>query len=347
MKALITGCLGQDGSYLAEHLLSLGYEVWGTVRRIRPGITPTLFDADDSGNWVAGVDYYYADMTDIVSVDKVIRKCWPDEIYNLAGQVFVPTSWNYPAETFDVNTGGLARIMKVLEETKCKAKVYQASTSEMFGNQLTYLMEKGIVSLNEKSIMHPVSPYGVSKLAAHKLVDVYRQKGMYIVSGILGNHESPRRGEEMVTRKITKHVAKWRRETSGAFGIGCATLKLGNLQSKRDWGFAGDYVKAMHLMLQQEQPDDYVIGTGEAHSVQEFLEAALEAAQLDLFSWPEHVEIDPAFSRSEELHTLVLDASKAKRILGWKSETTFKQLVTMMVNSDVYSLPEGAQCIAR
>lgn len=325
-KALITGALGQDGSYLSEYLLSLGYEVWGTIRAYQDGCMSTF------SNYVKGVNYQYADMADEVSLDKVIRKCWPDEIYNLAGQVFVPTSWHYPAETFDVNVGGLGRILSVLERVHCDAKVYQASSSEMFGNIMLANPsnhEECFVALNEHIRMSPISPYGVSKYAAHKLVDVYRQKGRYIVSGILFNHESPRRGPEMVTRKITKHVAQWRLGSM-------ETLHLGNITSKRDWGFAGDYVKAMHSMLQQSKPDDYVIGTGEAHSIQDFLEAALKSCTLDLFNWRDHVELgSKAFTRLDELHILVADNSKAKEVLDWEPETSFNQLVSMMVTSDV------------
>lgn len=325
-KALITGALGQDGSYLAELLLSKGYEVWGTVRRY------VIKELD--AYWIPGVNYMYADLTDELSLDKVIRKCWPDEIYNLGGQVFVPTSWTYPAETFDVNLGGLARIMNVLEKVQCKAKVYQASSSEMFGNALDeYKMIDGFVALDEGSPMEPCSPYGVSKYAAHRLVDVYRQKGWHISSGILFNHESPRRGPEMVTRKISLHVAKWRKELPDKHSI----LKLGNIKAKRDWGFAGDYVEAMWLMLQQKDPGDYVIGTGESHSIADFINEACKAAQLDLFNWGMCTDVEQKeFNRANELHTLVANADKARRVLGWSPKTSFEQLVAMMVNSDLY-----------
>lgn len=332
-KALITGCLGQDGSYLAEYLLSLGYEVWGTVRR-------DLAYNRITSNWIKGVIYEYADLRDQMSLTTVIVKCRPDEVYNLGGQVFVPTSWQFPAETLDVNTGGLVRIMRALESVDCKAKVYQASSSEMYGNVLTYKMKAGVVALNEKSEMHPVSPYGVSKYAAHKLVDVYRQKGWHISSGILFNHESPRRGPEMVTRKITRQVADWVTEVGGDF----STLRLGNIESKRDWGFAGDYVKAMHKMLQMPEADDYVIGTGEDHSIKEFIMEALKAAGIDLFNWYAYTEINQnAFTRPNELHTLVADASKANDILDWEPTTSFQELVSMMVKSDIAELINKAE----
>lgn len=270
-RALITGINGQDGSYLAEFLLSLGlYEVHGTVRMMHPG-------ASNITSVLGQVRLHYADLRDVLSLEKVIRKVNPDEIYNLAGQVFVPTSWSQPAETFDVNVGGLARILAIVEKAAPEARVYQASSSEMYGNVYS---DK---PLNERDRMRPVSPYGASKLAAHKLVDVYRQKGYYVASGILFNHESPRRGEEMVTRKIARHVARW--------AAGDRTdLKLGNLFAQRDWGFAGDYVKAMHLMLQQPYGDDYVIGTGIAHSVQTFLAKAIEAAGLPVSYNTDHVQ---------------------------------------------------------
>ncbi len=327
MKALITGCFGQDGSYLAEHLLSLNYEVFGLVR---------FSPVHKHVNYIEGVRYLYGDMKDSLSIATAIRKADPDEIYNLAGQVFVPSSWNYPAETFDINVGGLARILDCLEKMGIEdtVKVYQASSSEMFGNVIfkprslgisTLLMETPH-SLNEEVPMHPFSPYAVSKYAAHKLAHAYRLRGFYVVSGILFNHESPRRGSEMLTRKVTKHIALW---MNGDTHV----LRLGSRDSKRDWGFAGDYVKAMHLMMQQTESNDYVIGTGEGHSVEEFVTLAIKIAGLDaervvLYDCPE-------FSRPNELMTLVADYSKAKEKLGWKPEHSFEDLVTMMVESDL------------
>jgi len=237
-KALITGALGQDGSYLAELLLQKGYEVHGTGRGIIN---------NEQCHYVPGVTYHVADLRDQVSIEGAFRKIWPDEIYNLAAQVFVPTSWDVPAETFDINVGGLARILKLVDSYKRDTKVYQASSSEMYGNQ------NG--ALDENTPFAPVSPYGVSKTAAHQLAHVYRTKGLFVVCGILFNHESPRRGEHMVTRKITKQVAKW---VKGDKGI----LWLGNRGATRDWGHARDYVEAMWMMMQHHTPDDFVIGTG-------------------------------------------------------------------------------------
>ena len=320
-KALVTGALGQDGSYMCEYLLDLGYEVWGAVR-YEP------HNNNQHAHYVLGVNYRFADMRDKLSLETLIRTCHPDEIYNLAGQVFVPTSWTQPEATFDVNTNGLARILDIIEKVCPKARVYQASSSEMFGNVINLIFGKNEKQKNERldenSPMNPVSPYGVSKLAAHRLVDVYRQKGLFVVSGICGNHESPRRGSEMVTRKITKYIAavKGGKEVS--------KLRLGNPYSRRDWGFAGDYVKAMHLMLQQSKPEDFVIGTGEAHSVEEFVEAAKEV--LDVKCKVEYHA--PEFTRANELYCLVMDYSKAKSVLGWKPETSFRDLVHMMVTED-------------
>jgi len=327
-RALITGALGQDGSYLSEHLLKLGYEVYGTVR-----MPPKLAD-----HYVPAVKYLYADLRDNASLLKAIRQAQPHEIYNLAGQVFVPNSFTAPCETFDANTSGLARIIQILEHLEMKkTRVYQASTSEMFGN---ILAGPGVIKLDEMVDMNPVSPYGVSKLAAHKLVDVYRQRGMFIVSGILFNHESPRRGIEMVTRKISRHVARW---AAGDMEV----LRLGSIDSQRDWGFAGDFVEAMHLMLQQDRPEDYVIGTGEAHSIDEFLTEAMKCAGI----W---CKIDQNLLqknckdliRSPELHVLVADYTRAKVELGWHPKHSFKELVKMMVEHDMKLIGMEAACTA-
>ena len=333
-RALITGIAGQDGSYLAEYLLGLneGYVVHGTIRM------DVLYSINLSPLSSAAI-YHSADMRDETALEKVIRRVNPDEIYNLAGQTFVPTSWTLPAETFDVNTSGLARILKICEKVCPKVKIYQASTSEMYGNIMLSLANDNVteiveVPLNEYVHMNPVSPYGVSKYAAHKLVDVYRQKGMFVVSGILFNHESPRRGEEMVTRKITKHIAGWLKYRDIPLKD-WTELRLGNPNSKRDWGFAGDYVKAMHKMLQQDIPTDYVIGTGEAYSVKDFFVAAIEAAGIGDSDTALPVKWNvPEFTRTGELHCLVADYSKAKLELNWEPETSFKDLVKMMVDSD-------------
>jgi GDPmannose 4,6-dehydratase len=317
-KALITGISGQDGSYLAEYLLELGYRVYGLVRR-ESGTMRWLNPIQDK------VEILYGDMRDTVSLEVAFAKASPDEVYNLAGQVFVPTSWQIPAETFDINVGGLARLLNIVERLKPDTRVYQASSSEMYGN-LDGLR-------NEQTPLNPTSPYGVSKTAAHGLCGVYRARGVYAVGGVLFNHESPRRGPEMVTRKITLAAADWAQGKKNK-------LKLGNMQARRDWGFAGDYVRAMHAMLQQEKPNDYVIATGESHSVFEFVAEVLRC--LDCIPSGanvenvvnEYVEVDPKLFRTGEIHDLRGDASLARRALNWQPQVDFKNLVRMMVESD-------------
>jgi GDPmannose 4,6-dehydratase len=318
-KALITGISGQDGSYLAELLLHLGYQVSGLVRR-----------EADSMRWVQPfcdcVELLYGDLRDNTSLEVAFEKAWPDEVYNLAGQVFVPLSWECPAETFDSNVGGLARLLRIVERRKPETRVYQASSSEMFGNADGFC--------NERTPLNPTSPYGTSKTAAHRLVQVYRGRGLFVVGGILFNHESPRRGPEMVTRKITRAAAGW---LNGDW----EKLKLGNLQARRDWGFAGDYVKAMHAMLQRDEPSDYIIGTGESHSVAEFVTATIREVHR-LRGEPDrpaviddYIEIDPRLLRTGEIHELRADSSRARSELGWKPEMDFPALVRLMVESDV------------
>src|SRR5208283_5451898 len=317
-KALITGISGQDGSYLAEYLLELGYSVYGLVRR-----------ESATMRWLNGiqdrVELLYGDMRDTVSLEVAFAKATPDEVYNLAGQVFVPTSWHLPAETFDINVGGLARVLNIVERLKPDTRVYQASSSEMYGN-LNGLRD-------EETRLAPTSPYGVSKTAAHRLCEVYRARGIFAVGGILFNHESPRRGPEMVTRKITLASADWSQGRKNK-------LKLGNMKARRDWGFAGDYVRAMHAMLQQEKPNDYVIATGESHSVYEFVVEVLRCLDLipaganvaDVVN--EYVEVDPKLFRTGEIHDLRGDAGLARRALNWQPEVDFKGLVRMMVEAD-------------
>jgi GDPmannose 4,6-dehydratase len=280
--------------------------------------------------WLEGlrgrIELVYGDLRDAESLGVAFQKAWPDEVYNLAGQVFVPTSWEYPTETFDINVNGLLRLLQIIQRTKPDTRIYQASSSEMMGNS------DG--KCDERTPLSPTSPYGVSKAAAHRLAGVYRQRGIFAVGGILFNHESPRRGPEMVTRKITRHAARWL--------LGDRTkLQLGNLQARRDWGFAGDYIKAMHAMLQQPQPKDYVIGTGVSHSVSDFLHATMEAmadlgspanAPKSLEEW---TEVNPQFLRTGEIHDLRADASLAKKELGWEPTVDFKQLVRMMLESDL------------
>jgi GDPmannose 4,6-dehydratase len=317
-KALITGISGQDGSYLAEYLLELGYSVYGMVRR-ETATMRWLNPIQDK------IEVLYGDMRDLASLEVAFAKASPDEVYNLAGQVFVPTSWQIPAETFDINVGGLARLLNIIERQRPDTRIYQASSSEMYGNQ------HGL--RDEQTGLAPTSPYGVSKTAAHRLCGVYRERGIFAVGGILFNHESPRRGPEMVTRKITLAAADWAQGKK-------SKLKLGNMQARRDWGYAGDYVRAMHAMLQQEKPNDYVIATGESHSVYEFVVEVLRC--LDLVPSGrnvaevvnEYVEVDPKLFRTGEIHDLRGDASLARRSLNWNPDVDFKGLVRMMVESD-------------
>ncbi len=326
-KALITGISGQDGSYLAEYLLDLGYEAWGLVRR-DPASTRWLRPICER------IEFVYGDMRDPESLAVAFQKAWPDEVYNLAAQVFVPTSWECPAETFDINVGGLARLLQIVERQKPDTRVYQASSSEMFGNF------EGVC--NEQTPPRPTSPYGASKMAAHRLVEVYRGRGLFVVGGILFNHESPRRGPEMVTRKITLAAARW--------AAGDRTkLKLGNLQVKRDWGFAGEYVKAIHAMLQRPTPKDYVIGTGAPHSVAEFLSEVLAllnklSPRGDISqSIEDWVETDPQFLRTGEIRVLRADASLARQELGWQPTVDFAALVKIMVEADIAALKRTVQ----
>jgi GDPmannose 4,6-dehydratase len=324
-KALVTGISGQDGSYLAEYLLQHGYRVYGLVRR-ETGTMRWLSSLEGQ------IEILYADMRDTPSLEVAFAKAWPDEVYNLAGQVFVPTSWQIPAETFDINVGGLARLLNIIERQKPDTRLYQASSSEMYGN-LNGLR-------NEQTALAPTSPYGVSKTAAHRLCEVYRERGIYAVGGILFNHESPRRGPEMVTRKITLAAADWAQGKK-------TKLKLGNMQARRDWGFAGDYIRAMHAMLQQEKPNDYVIATGQSHSVYEFVVEVLHCLDLvpagrnvaDVVN--EYVEVDPKLFRTGEIHDLRGDASLARRELSWDPEVDFKGLVRMMVESDTGTRVQG------
>jgi GDPmannose 4,6-dehydratase len=317
-KALVIGALGQDGSYLCEHLVSLGYRVYGLARK-------AAWTSNWFVNWATdkvkqdAIEFIYGDVRDELSVRNAIIKTWPDEIYNLAGQVFVPLSWQEPAETMDVNVSGLARILRVVEQIKTDTKVYQASTSEMIGNKAE--------AFTEQSSMDPTSPYGVSKLAAHKLVGLYRSRGLYVVSGILCNHESPRRNHEMVTRKIAIQAAAWSLGDQ-------SNLYLGNLDSKRDWGFAGEYVQAMHLMLQAPEATDYVVGTGVSHSVTDFVQEAAMVAGVNQAFLDEHVKVDPRFARTQEIHDLRADTTKIRETLGWRPKVSFKELVRLMVQAE-------------
>jgi GDPmannose 4,6-dehydratase len=316
--ALITGITGQDGSYLAELLLEKGYEVYGLVRRLStPNIT-RIAHIIDKINLVEG------DLTDQSSLNSAMKLVEPDEVYNLAAQSFVGTSWNQPVLTGDVTGIGAVRILESAKNFCESAKVYQASTSEMFGKVCEYPQ-------NENTKFYPRSPYGCAKVYAYWICVNYRESyNMFISNGILFNHESPRRGLEFVTRKITDGVAR-------IYHGHAKELRLGNLDAKRDWGYAKDYVEAMWLMLQQQKPNDYVIATGESHSVKEFVELAFSEAGLN---WKDYVKIDPKFMRLAEVDFLVGDTSKAKRELGWKTKVKFEELVKIMVKADLERVGE-------
>lgn len=315
-KALITGITGQDGSYLSEFLLDKGYEVYGMVRRASLDRFDRIDHIKDRIHLVQG------DLTDQSSLDEAVKEIMPHEVYNLAAQSFVPTSWNQPTLTGEVTGMGTTRLLEAVRKYKPDARFYQASSSEMFGKVRE-------VPQTELTPFHPRSPYGVAKVYGHFITVNYRESyNLFACSGILFNHESPRRGLEFVTRKITHGVARIK--------LGLADeLRLGNLDAKRDWGFAGDYVEAMWLMLQQSEPDDYVVATGETHSVREFVETAFGAAGLD---WNKYVVIDPKFLRPAEVELLVGDPAKAGKKLGWKPKVSLQELVKMMVDADIKGL---------
>jgi GDPmannose 4,6-dehydratase len=322
-RALITGITGQDGSYLAELLLSKGYEVHGVIRRasnFNTGRIDSLYQ-DPHVNGVR-LFLHYGDIADSTNMIKLLYRLQPQEIYHLAAQSHVRVSFDIPEYTGDVTALGTTRILEAIRETGLNAKFYQASSSEMFGK----VQE---IPQRESTPFYPRSPYAAAKLYAHWLTVNYRESyGVFACSGILFNHESPRRGETFVTRKITRAVA--------AIKAGLQDeLYMGNLDARRDWGYAPEYVEAMWLMLQQDTPDDYVIATGETHSVREFLEEAFSHVGLD---WKQHVKIDPRYFRPSEVDLLVGDASKAKRILGWQSKVDFRSLVHLMVDADIEAL---------
>ena len=312
-RALITGITGQDGSYLAELLIEKGYKVYGLTRRSSTIVTSRI------EHILSKVELLSGDLLDGISLLSAIEESKPDEVYNLAAQSFVQTSWNQPTLTADFTAVGVTRMLEAVKKAAPKARFYQASSSEMFGKVQA-------VPQIESTPFYPRSPYGVAKLYGHWITVNYRESyNMHASSGILFNHESPRRGIEFVTRKITYHAAMIKHGLLNE-------LRLGNLDARRDWGFAGDYVEAMWLMLQQEQPDDYVISTNETHSVQEFVEMAFARAGLD---WKEYVKIDEKFVRPAEVDLLIGDAAKAKKHLGWERKTSFKDLVHMMVDADI------------
>jgi GDPmannose 4,6-dehydratase len=312
-RAIITGITGQDGSYLAELLLENGYEVTGVVRR---SSSPNLWRIE---HLLGRVTLRPADLLDQLSLMRIVQDVRPHEFYNLAAMSFVPASWDQPLLTGDFNSQGVTRMLEAIRQVDASVRIYQASSSEMYGRVRE-------VPQTELTPFYPRSPYGVSKVFAHYITVNYRESyGLFAVSGILFNHESPRRGLEFVTRKVTDAVARIKLGLSDH-------LSLGNLDAHRDWGFAGDYVRAMWQMLQQSQPDDYVIATGQSHSVRQLVETAFGHAGLD---WQKYVRIDPSLLRPAEVDHLIGDASKAHRVLGWKPSVTFERLVGMMVDADI------------
>jgi GDPmannose 4,6-dehydratase len=319
-KALITGITGQDGSYLAEFLIKKGYMVYGIIRRSSSFNTQRIDHLYQDPHEVSRkLNLVYGDLNDASSLNLLIKNIRPDEIYNLGAQSHVKVSFEVPEYTAEVTGLGTIRLLEAIRDTGVKTKFYQASSSEMFGNAGQSLQ-------NERTPFYPRSPYGAAKVYAYWMTVNYREAyQMFACNGILFNHESPRRGETFVTRKITMALARIK------LGLQ-KKLYLGNLDAKRDWGFAGDYVEAMWLMLQQPKADDYVIATGETHSVKEFLQEAFEYAKLD---WKKYVVIDKRYLRPTEVDFLLGDSSKARRVLKWKPKVNFKQLVRMMVDSDM------------
>lgn len=315
-KALITGITGQDGSYLAELLLAKGYQVFGLERRSSTKNRTNIEKIEKDINFVSG------DLTDQNSLARAVEASEPDEVYNLAAQSFVKESWEQPEYTGNVTGLGALRVLEAIRQVNPKIKYYQASSSEMFGRIQEPLQ-------SEKTPFYPRSPYGVAKLYAHWITVNYRESyDIFACSGILFNHESERRGMEFVTRKITNAVAKIKLGLQDK-------LYLGSLDAKRDWGYAPEYVEAMWMMLQQEKPEDFVVATGEAHSVKEFVEEAFKTVDLD---WQKYVEIDDKFKRPAEVYSLIGDASKAKTILGWQPKVGFSELVKIMVEADLKRL---------
>jgi GDPmannose 4,6-dehydratase len=323
-RAVITGITGQDGSYLAEFLLQKGYEVFGVVRR------SSIDTCDRITHLLDQIRFLQADLLDQSSLISALKEAQPQEVYNLAAQSFVPTSWNQPVLTGEFTALGVTRMLEAIRAVYPSIRFYQASSSEMFGKPIE-------TPQRETTPFHPRSPYGVAKVYGHYITVNYRESyGLFACSGMLFNHESPRRGVEFVTRKITQGVAQIK--------LGRARhLQLGNLSAERDWGFAGDYVQAMWLMLQQDRADDYVIGTGVAHSVNDFVQAAFGSVGLDA---DEFVKVDAALFRPAEVDHLRADASKAREQLGWKPQVSMEGLVHMMVEHDLYRIKNGMSAYA-
>jgi GDPmannose 4,6-dehydratase len=323
-RALITGVTGQDGSYLAELLLEKGYEVFGMTRRASTENVERIAHLVDKLTLLQG------DLLDPPSLDAALREARPTEVYNLAAQSFVPTSWNQPVLTAEFTAVGVTRMLEAIRAVDPSIRFYQASSSEMFGKVRE-------VPQTEMTPFHPRSPYGVAKVYGHYITVNYRESyDLYAVSGILFNHESPRRGLEFVTRKISDGVARIKHGLADE-------LRLGNLDAERDWGFAGDYVEAMWLMLQQDEASDYVVATGEPHSVREFVEVAFERAGLD---WEQHVVLDPQFLRPAEVDQLIGDSSKARSQFGWEPRTSFLELAELMVDADLERLAAASDEVA-
>ena len=319
-RALITGITGQDGSYLAEFLLEEGYHVVGMVRRSSTESFERIAHLRDR------IEIREGDLLDQLSLITLLHHVDPHEVYNLAAQSFVPTSWEQPILTSEVTALGATRLLEAIRVVNRSIKFYQASSSEMFGKVRE-------TPQSELTPFHPRSPYGVAKTYAHYLTINYRESyGIFACSGILFNHESPRRGKQFVTRKVTDGVARIKAGRA-------KQLRLGNMDAKRDWGFAGDYVQAMWLMLQQPNADDYVVASGETHSVRELCQIAFSHAGLD---WQDHVVVDPALVRPAEVDLLIGDASKARRVLGWAGKHSFRQLIEMMVDADVAAVRQSA-----
>jgi len=318
--ALITGIIGQDGPYLAKLLLEKEYKVYGLIRRYT---NPNFSNLDYLGI-TEKIEYVSGDMTDENSLTNIIKNVNPNEVYNLAAQSFVGASWDQARLTTEINALGVLYLLNAIKNFAPNAKFYQASTSEMFGNS----HEEGIQT--EETPFHPRSPYAIAKLYAYWMAINFKESyGMFCANGILFNHESPIRGIEFVTRKITDGVARIK--------LGLANeIRLGNLDSKRDWGFAGDYVEAMWLMLQQEKPDNYIVSTGETHSIRDFLDIAFE--HVGIKDWKKYVKLDPRFKRPAELFTLQGKSDKARKKLGWKPQVKFEELVNMMMEADMERL---------
>lgn len=321
-RALITGITGQDGSYLAEFLLQKGYQVFGLTRRTS---TPNY---ERIKHLIDKIELIPGDLLDQQSLTSAVAKANPDEIYNLAAQSFVAASWSQPVLTGEFTALGVTRMLEAIRQVKPSAKFYQASSSEMFGKAKESPQ-------NEQTPFHPRSPYGVAKVYGHWITINYRESyDLFTVSGILFNHESPRRGLEFVTRKISHTVAKIHLKEADH-------IVLGNLDAKRDWGFAGDYIQAMWMMLQQKTPDDYVIATGENHTVREFCEAAFKV--VGITNWQKYVKTSKEFTRPAEVDFLIGDAAKAKKVLGWQPKVTFGELVQMMVTADIKLLKKNSR----